>query len=99
MSMPLTKQQMLHNKVAPILPPMSQKPNHSHQHHSPSPPWHSANHPASSQRTGSAGGESTNVEGSDSDSYEEILSGEDEDTVIKTSWTTRKETQPKEEVR
>ena len=44
--------------------------------------------PATFKSYHSTGDQSTNVEGSESDSYEDVLSGEEEDTVVKTSWTT-----------
>ncbi len=65
--------QQLLQKVTPILPPASYKTHRSHLPTSP----------------GSAGNESTNVESSDSEGYEDVMSDEDEGAVVKSQWTIR----------
>ena len=72
--MPYTKQQLL-QKVTPILPPASYK---SHQSHPPTSPGHAD----------SAGDVSINVESSDSEGYEDVMSDEEEGAVVKSQWTT-----------
>lgn len=97
--MPRTKQQMILNNVAFILPPLPPISSHTHEQHSPtSLSWDSACQPGSSQHAGSAGDESTDVKDLEYDShiYEEIVFEED-DAVVKPSWTMNKEAQPKQE--
>ena len=41
-----------------------------------------------------ADGDSTNVESSESDGYEDVMSGDDEDEVVKSEWTIKRQLTP-----
>ena len=70
---PSTKQQLLQSKHTPILPPSKSSVSNSR-------------HPPTSPRR--ADSESTNVDSSDSeDSYEDVMSGDEEESVVKSRWT------------
>ena len=79
-SVPSTRQQLLH-KVTPILPPNSYKSYHSGSSHLPTSPNHA------DSAVNSAGYESTNVESSESDGYEDVMSGDEDGTAVKSPWT------------
>ena len=89
-SIPSTQQHQVLNRVTPALPPSSQKP-FVVQHSTTSPS--SSHHYVNSANT--AGGESTNTESSDSEGYEDVISGNEEDITLRNPWTTRKKTPPR----
>ena len=81
-SAPSKKDHLVQQRMAPIFPPKSNTSSVSHQ-------------PLSSCLGRSTNGTVDDVPSSDSDSYEDVMSGDDDDEVIKSQWTVGKNTLPR----